>query len=333
MIFVDNIKKESMTLSELIRKHDFESILPSMKEFYEDASGCLAPYKESYDVLRLMEPDSNFEKEEEKEITISWHSEEEEKRWIGVHGASSEWSHVLAKEIKVADDLSLTETDVLVHCLWEITFFGFIPRQRKTVMDDWEPRKIPHNKYEEALWALQLRMYKNEVRKKDRAYDESGKGVYTWNGKFPFDNHRLNRSKRKRLFRQENRERYLEKMAKRAYLIQQITKDSNLNPSDVDYIMHIKSGIKLHFESHVNNVKQRIPYLEELLTKYFDWTGEHGTDIVAITRTSSNNKLLAEERNWIKEFLNRFDCNIILGDGIDEELGCNFSLTLLLNNK
>ena len=111
-------------------------------------------------------------------------------------------------------------------------------------------------------------------------------------------------------------------MAKRAYLIQQITKDSNLNPSDVDYIMHIKSGIKLHFESHVNNVKQRIPYLEELLTKYFDWTGEHGTDIVAIT-----------QRNWIKEFLNRFDCNIILGDGIDEELGCNFSLTLLLNNK
>ena len=43
MIFVDNIKKESMTLSELIRKHDFESILPSMKEFYEDARGCLAP--------------------------------------------------------------------------------------------------------------------------------------------------------------------------------------------------------------------------------------------------------------------------------------------------
>ena len=195
-----------MTLKELIMKYDFDSIIPGLEKRDDQINGRFASYKEAFDILRMMEPDSKFHLEDTPHIEIGWQDSilEDGERWIDVYGASCKWENVLAKDIKVANDLDLTETEVLARILWEMTFYGFTPRRREARMEEWLPRKEPHNQYEKALWALQLRMYKNEVRKKDRWFDESGKGCYNMDYmKSMFRKPRSNRAKRKRKYREE----------------------------------------------------------------------------------------------------------------------------------
>ena len=323
-----------MTLKVLIMKYDFDSIMPGLEKRDDQINGRFAGYKEAFDILRQMEPDSKFHPEDTPHIEIGWQDSilEDGERWIDVYGASCKWENALAKEIKVANDLNLTETEVLARILWEMTFYGFTPKQREEVFAGWEPCKEPHNQYEKALWALQLRMYKNEVRKKDRWFDESGKGCYNMDYmKSMFNKPRMNRAKRKRKYRQELREEYLERMAKHDYLIQQLTKDSSLKRQDVDLLMNVENVHKVNFQSHIVNREERIPYLMQLITDYYNWSWVDGTDMIWLLRTSITAPLTDQEKERIKEFFSIFShLRLHHAEGLDEELGNDVSLTVIV---
>lgn len=323
-----------MTLKELIMKYNFDSIKPELEKRDDKINGRFAGYKEAFDILRMMEPDNEFHPEDTPHIEIGWQDSilDDGERWIDVYGASCKWENALAKEIKIANDLDLTETEVLAHILWEMTFFGFTPKQREEVFAGWEPRKEPHNQYEKALWALQLHMYKNEVRKKDRWFDESGKGCYNMDYmKSMFNKPRFNRAKRKRKYRQELREEYLERMAKHDYLIQQLTKDSSLKRQDVDFLMNVENVHKVNFQSHIVNREERMPYLIQLITNYYNWDWADGTDIICLLRTSITDLLTDQEKELIKEFFSNYShLRLQCAEGIDEELGNDVSLTVIV---
>ena len=323
-----------MTLKELIMKYNFDSIKPELEKRDDKINGRFAGYKEAFDILRMMEPDNEFHPEDTPHIEIGWQDSilDDGERWIDVYGASCKWENVLAKDIKVATDLDLTETEVLAHILWEMTFFGFTPKQREEVFAGWEPRKEPHNQYEKALWALQLHMYKNEVRKKDRWFDESGKGCYNMDYmKSMFNKPRFNRAKRKRKYRQELREEYLERMAKHDYLIQQLTKDSSLKRQDVDFLMNVENVHKVNFQSHIVNREERMPYLIQLITNYYNWDWADGTDIICLLRTSITDLLTDQEKELIKEFFSNYShLRLQYAKGTDEKLGKDVSLTVIV---
>ncbi len=323
-----------MTLKELIMKYDFDSIMPGLEKRDDQINGRFAGYKEAFDILRLMEPDNNFHPEDTPHIEIGWQDSilEDGERWIDVYGASCKWENVLAKDIKVANDLDLTETEVLARILWEMTFYGFTPKQREEVFAGWEPRKEPYNQYEKALWTLQLRIYKNEVRKKDRWYDESGKGCYNMDYmKSMFNKPRLNRAKRKRKYRQELREEYLKRMTKHDYLIRQLTKDSSLEHDDVDFLMNIENVHKVNFQSHIVNLEERIPYLQQLITDYYNWNWVDGTDMICLLRTSITAPLTDQEKECIKEFFSNYShLRLQCAEGTDEQLGNDVSLTVIV---
>ena len=322
-----------MTLKVLIMKYDFDSITPELTKRDDQINGRFAGYKEAFDILRQMEPDNDFHPEDTPHIEIGWQNSilEDGERWIDVYGASCKWENVLAKDIKVANDLDLTETEVLARILWEMTFYGFTPKQREEVFAGWEPRKEPYNQYEKALWTLQLRIYKNEVRKKDRWFDESGKGCYNMDYmKSMFNKPRMNRAKRKRKYRQELREGYLERMAKHDYLIQQLTKDSSLKRQDVDFLMNVENVHKVNLQSHIVNREERIPYLK-LITDYYNWSWVDGTDMIWLLRTSITAPLTDQEKERIKEFFSIFShLRLHHAEGLDEELGNDVSLTVIV---
>lgn len=323
-----------MTLKELIMKYDFDSIMPELEKRDDQINGRFAGYKEAFDILRMMEPDNKFHPEDTSHIEIGWQDSilDDGERWIDVDGASCKWENVLAKEIKVAHDLDLTETEVLARILWEMTFYGFTPRRIEAHMEEWLPRKEPHNLHEKALWALQLRMYKNEVRKKDRWFDESGKGCYNMDYmKSMFNKPRLNRAKRKRKYRQELREEYLERMAKHDYLIQQLTKNSSLKRQDVDFLMDAEHVNIVQFHSHIVNREERIPYLMQLITDYYNWEWVDGTDMICLLRTSITAPLTGQEKERFKKFFSNFShLRLHHAEGIDEELGNDVSLTVIV---
>ena len=72
------------------------------------------------------------------------------------------WEEDLAKEIVVADDVHLTLAELAMHCLWEITYWGFSPDERE---ETWQRKfgpKVLTNKYEVALDKLEESIWRHQ---------------------------------------------------------------------------------------------------------------------------------------------------------------------------
>lgn len=143
-----------MTLKELITEVSFHELLPYLKEHEPEHIDSIYAYREAYDVFRNMKPAKDFG----GKIYVEWHGGEweGEEKWIGVgpmHDCT--WEEDLAKEVVVADDIHLTKTEIAMHCLWEITYWGFSPAERQ---ETWQRKfgpKVLTNKYEIALDKLE----------------------------------------------------------------------------------------------------------------------------------------------------------------------------------
>ncbi len=143
-----------MTLKELLTQVGFDELLPYLEKHEPEHLDNLYDFREAYDILRNLEPAKDFE----GKIYVEWHGGEweGEEKWIGVdpmHDCT--WEEDLAKEIVVADDIHLTKTEIAMHCLWEITYWGFSPAERQ---ETWQRKfgpKVLTNKYEIALDKLE----------------------------------------------------------------------------------------------------------------------------------------------------------------------------------
>ena len=139
-----------MTLKELLTQVGFDELLPHLKKHEPEHLDNFYVFREAYDILRSMEPANNFE----GKIFVEWYGGEweDEEKWIGVgpmHDCT--WKEDLAKEIVVADDVHISKIEIAMHCLWEITYWGFSPDERE---ETWQRKfgpKVLNNKYEVAL--------------------------------------------------------------------------------------------------------------------------------------------------------------------------------------
>ena len=79
------------------------------------------------------------------------------------------WEEDLAKEIVVADDIHLTDEELAMHCLWEITYWGFSPDERE---ETWQRKfgpKVLNNKYEVALDKLEESIWRHQTPRRLRS--------------------------------------------------------------------------------------------------------------------------------------------------------------------
>ena len=191
-----------MKLKELFDKYTFDEILPYLKAIEPERGDSMYQFREALDLLKHMEPS----KEDCGEVHIEWSQDEyDEDKYISVHPLEGVcWDVGLAKEVVVANDLQLDKKDVAAHCLWSITFWGFGDEPDPEDGGPFAYHRKQRNKYDEALYRIQLSHWKHTTPRK-----------YRWKG-HPLctdidyrERENKNRSKRKRDYRVECRKNYL----------------------------------------------------------------------------------------------------------------------------
>ena len=225
-----------MKLKELFDKYTFDEILPYLKVIDPEKPDAMPNFREAFDLLRHIEPS----KEDCGKVSLEWSDfEPEEEKYVEVvHLAGDKWEDALAKEVVVADDLHLCEEEMAAHCLWEITFWGF-----ENVFDpeDRNPFEYPPeqmNKYDVALYKLQLSHWKHTTPKRYRSKDYP---LYT-NADYCLKKVRSNknRSKRKRNYRVECRKKYLKMHSQREEMIKKLVRCGAFKRVDEDTNKHIE---------------------------------------------------------------------------------------------
>ena len=257
-----------MTLKELLTQVGFDELLPYLEKHEPEHLDNLYDFREAYDILRNMKPANNFE----GKIFVEWHGGEweDEEKWIGVspmHDCT--WEEDLAKEIVVADDVHLTLAELAMHCLWEITYWGFSPDERE---ETWQRKfgpKILNNKYEVALDKLEESIWRHQTPRRLRSRGRQGERCVRIEFPIKWNPERKNRSKRKREYRQDKREEYLRKMATRENLVRMLSAEgSSFRRNEVEFLLHVQYGRQYDYRSVTSNIENRLDYIFESMTRY-----------------------------------------------------------------
>lgn len=257
-----------MTLKELLTQVGFDELLPYLEKHEPEHLDNLYDFREAYDILRNMKPANNFE----GKIFVEWHGGEweDEEKWIGVspmHDCT--WEEDLAKEIVVADDVHLTLAELAMHCLWEITYWGFSPDERE---ETWQRKfgpKVLTNKYEVALDKLEESIWRHQTPRRLRSRGRQGERCVRVEFPIKWNFDRKNRSKRKREYRQDKREEYLRKMATRENLVRTLSAEgSSFRRNEVEFLLHVQYGRQYDYRSVTSNIENRLDYIFESMTRY-----------------------------------------------------------------
>lgn len=285
-----------MTLKELITRVNFDALFPYLKEHEPNHLDSLPAFREAYDRLRSMEPNKDFY----GEARVEWSGNEDDK-WIDVYHLDGDlWENALAKEIVIADNVHLPIEKIAMLCLWEITYYGFSPDEQKETFESWHAPKRPRNKYEIALARLEESIWKHQTPRKRRSKGFNGE-LYTTFDPSDFCDKPMNRSKRKREYRQTKRIKYLKSMAKRENLIENlIVPGSSFVREDIDFLLGVNYGNHLIYQSVTTDLADRVPYVIDSLTKYQQIDlGKYNNAIVCV-RVSSLYPLSEQELSRLK---------------------------------
>lgn len=319
-----------MKLKELFDKYTFDEILPYLKAIDPEKPDAMPNFREAFDLLRHMEPS----KEQGGEVIIEWSDDEDEAdRYVSVCHLSGEyWDVALTKEVVVADDLYLCEEEMAAHCLWEITFWGF--ENVFDPEDDGNPFDFPSkqkNKYDEALYRIQLSHWKRTTPRQYRSNDYP----LCTDAKYCLKRIRAgkNRSKRKRDYRVECRENYLKMHSQREEFIKKLVRCGAFLREDIEYLHQVESGQYYPYVSRTWDVSKRIDYLLESINKYQDLDFSQYDDVIICMRASSEHPVSEAEKEKLLAGLpiSLKSLPIKVGVGIKDSLKEEVEMMLFLN--
>ena len=315
-----------MKLKELFDKYTFDEILPYLKAIEPERGDSMYQFREALDLLKHMEPS----KEDCGAVRIEWSQDEyDEDKYISVHPLEGVcWNVGLAKEVVVAEDVHLDEKDVAAHCLWSITFWGFGDEPDPEDGGPFAYHRKQRNKYDEALYRIQLSHWKHTTPRK-----------YRWKG-HPLctdidyrERENKNRSKRKRDYRVECREKYLEMHSQRENFILKLTHCGAFQREDVDYLHQVDEGQYFPYDSRTRDVSKRIDYILESINKYHDVDFSPYNDAIICLRASSEYPVTEAEKEkllaGLPESLKAMPIKI--GLGAKESMKQEVEMLLFLN--
>lgn len=323
-----------MTFKELINKVSFEDLLPYLMKHEKEHLDNIYAFREAYDILRNMEPAPEYH----GEIHVIWvagESDDEEKYVRVCYMDDADWDEDLAKEIIVDEGINPELTKLAMYCLWEITYWGFSPKERN---ETWERKfgpKKPTNPYEVALDKLEESIWRHQIPRKQRSKAPDGSRCVSIDFILKRCT-RNNRSKRKREYRQSKRKNYLKKMAKRENLVQMLSAEGNsLQRSDVEFLLNIKYGCRYDYHSITNGTDGRLSYITESMTKYQQLDlSKYDSAIVFIKYSNLYQPDNAELEAFQQTLRNRPKfAKILFGIATDNRNNPEVKVTLLLNKR
>ena len=315
-----------MKLKELFDKYTFDDIVPYLKEIITDNPSSLPDFRMAFDELRMMKPSD----EDCGDILI--------KEFLDNDGnilanpvcwnLGYSWDECLAKRVVIDNDYPLDGRYVLAGCLWEMTFYGFSNMPDEEVEICFSIPKKPKNKYDKALYKLQLSHWKHTT---PRRYRWKGHPLCT-----DIDYHERenkNRSKRKRDYRVECREKYLEMHSQRENFILKLTHCGAFQREDVDYLHQVDEGQYFPYDSRTRDVSKRIDYILESINKYQDVDFSPYNDAIICLRASSEYPVTeAEKEKLLAGLPERLKAiPIKIGLGTKETMKQEVEMMLFLN--
>ena len=312
-----------MTLKELITQVGFDELLPYLKEHENKHLDNIYAFREAYDILRGMEPDRNFH----GEARVEWSGGryEGEKGWIGVyHLDDVSWEKALAKDIIVADDVNASTEELAMRCLWEITYWGFSPQDISKNFKRKFGRVKPKNKYEEALDRLEESIWKRQT------------PLTRLELPLKLGERRKNRAKRKREYRQDKREEYLNRMSAREDLVQMLSAEgSSFTRNDVCFLLDIAYGIRYDYRSVTPSGGLRAAYVLESMARYQQLDLAKYDCAVVFVRHSSRYPLDESELEAFRRSVAKYFgyADILFGTIAEDDEEKEIRVTLLLNKR
>ena len=318
-----------MKLKELFDKYTFDEILPYLRMLEPKRLDAMHEFREAYDLLRHMEPS----KEDCGEVRIEWSDDEDEAdRYISVYQLEGErWDVGLAKEVVVADGLQFEEKDIAARCLWSITFWGFEDELDPEERNPFEYPPEQKNEYDVALYKLQLSHWKHTTPKRYRSNDYP----LCTNADYCLKGVRANknRSKRKRDYRVECREKYLKMHSQREEMIKKLFRCGAFQREDVEYLHQVESGQYYPYVSRTWYVSKRVDYILESIKKYQDVDFSQYDDVIVCLRASSEHPVSEAEKERLLAGLpaSLKALPMKLGIGTKETLNQEMEIMLYLN--
>lgn len=256
-----------MTVKELFSNVEFDQLLPYLKKLVSRHPDRIYSFREAYDRLRDMEPDKDFV----DDVCVLTDTDDDGEKYTEVLCLDENvWEKELAKTFVFPEGMQISMEELAATCLWNITHNGFSPRQREKRLRDMFSAPKPTNRYEVALEKLLTSIWKHEVPRKFRRRGDNGErwtdgSYYTLHVKRKM----MNRSKKKRKYRQDKRYEELIRLIGRESAIQELTlPGSSLTRRDVDYLLHIAHGKRFDYESVVQGTDGRLDYILESMTRY-----------------------------------------------------------------
>ena len=291
-----------MTYKEFLNIVTFEEVAPHIVNMYPEAKDSLGWFKLHYDMLRLMNPKRHDDSNGDVcRITM--------KDWDDGTGPHLDafpmegdfWEHSLTKEIVLDADVHVTDAEIVACCLWHTSFYGFTKGQKKEFANiDFkskvnELKTIILNNGGYVPSKRELLPFKKQEMIKDTY-------KIVWYG-----DKNVNRTKRKRLFRQAFMETYYDRMEAISSFIVQVLPALSVGANSLTIGQLCKLFFSSKFattviQSYADETSDAASYMSDLISKYDMLPHGKNAIIYLVTGLSRDNPsvLNPEENELLK---------------------------------
>jgi hypothetical protein len=328
-----------MKFKELINLCSFTDLLPTLLNLIAEHENSMPDFKIVFDTLRHTEPESTSIK-----IHITFGE------WIDVSCIDPEseyncgfcypWDISLGMEVILDDNVHLSTPEIVAHCIWEMTFWGFSEDQ---IHHHFNPKPDLSEDGRKVV-ELELKILRFKYPVSAKSADNNTKEVLLNPDIFgicetEFNNdirnngiRAMNRSKRKRLYRWEKRLKYLKRQRDIKSIIRRLTTNSDIKEEELSYLFDTKLILERYFKSCADCIDKRAQYLVELHTEYAYDDFTKYTKFCFLFKSSSQHPVTENEKSElakIKEMLPQI-ADIRFSYGTNDNLGEKMSVLRLM---
>lgn len=210
-----------MTFKELLNSVTFEEVAPCLLQMHPDAEGNLKWYKIHFDMLRQMTP--KYDDDANSDVcNITTREMEGGGFRLNAYPMEGDlWEHSLTKEIILAPDVKATNAEIAACCIWHTSFYGFVDKQAQEYLRFDEDLEIADRWSDSKYYKVKTKRYFTIIHKngghvptiKELAHSKKKELIRRSKEDFWYISRRMNKIKKKRMFRREFRGFYYERMA------------------------------------------------------------------------------------------------------------------------
>ena len=212
-----------MTFKELLNSVTFEEVAPCLLQIHPDAEGNLKWYKIHFDMLRQMTPKRHDDGNSDVcNITMKDWENGRDPQLDAFPMEGDWWEHSLTKELVIAPDVKATNAEIAACCIWHTSFYGFVREQSQVYLRFDEDELDIEDRWNDSIYnKVKANRYFSIIRRngghvptiKELARSKKRELIKRSKDMFWCISRKMNKIKKKRMFRREFRGYYYERMA------------------------------------------------------------------------------------------------------------------------